>query len=210
VQKWANSAITLGATHLPNPHEGDTYTQELSRAIDGAYELYIAGGPNGDARLYEAFRRQARNVIWWKLRWDNQSLAHDVAIRAFRALRKFRGKSSASTWFYRIAKNEANRALKQDIKKRNREVALPVEAGDDRPVTELLAKPTNQDAALDVEQLSESLPREQLEVISRRLEGNTLEEIAKQTGVALGTARSRYRLAKKRMAQRVQKKKPRR
>jgi RNA polymerase sigma factor (sigma-70 family) len=196
---------------VPNPHEGDTYTQELSRAIDAAYELYRAGEPNGDKKLYDAFRKQARNVIWWKLLREDQALAHDVALRAFMALSKFRGKSRPSTWFYRIAKNEANRALEQDIEKRNRQVVIdPGGADDGLPVIELLAKPTNQDAALEVGQLSASLPREQLELISRLLEGYTVEEVARETGIALGTARSRHRLAKKKMAKRAHKKKPRR
>lgn len=196
---------------MPKPHEYDTYTQELSHAIDGAYELFRAGEPNGDMRLYEAFRKQARNVIWWKLRRDNQTLAHDVAIRAFKNLSKFRGKSRASTWFYRIAKNEANRELKHQIKKRNREVVIdPGGADGDRAVIELVAKPTNQDAALDVEQLSEDLPREQLEVISRIVQGYSLEEVAQATELPIGTVRSRHRLAKKKMAKRARKKKPRR
>jgi DNA-directed RNA polymerase specialized sigma24 family protein len=186
VQKWANSAIALGATHLPNELDKDTHTVQLSRKIDAAYKAYKAAGPNSEARLYEAFRAQARNVIWWKLKQDNPALEHDIAGRAFMALNKFRGACKASTWFYHIAKNEANRALKHYIEKRKREVPIdPVgEAGDGRPAIEPLARPTSQDAALDVAQLSEGLPREQLEVIARLVEGHTVEEVAKETGVA--------------------------
>jgi RNA polymerase sigma factor (sigma-70 family) len=208
--KMGNSAIALGATHLPNQPDKDTHTVQLSRKIDAAYKAYKVAGPNSEARLYEAFRAQAHNVIWWKIKLENPALEHDIAGRAFMALDKFRGACKVSTWFYRLAQNEANRALKQYIEKRNREV--PIDPGEEpvdyRLVNKLVAKPTNEDAALEVEQLSEALPREQLEVISRRLEGNTIEEVAKRTGVALGTARSRHRLAKKKMAERAHRKKP--
>ena len=195
---------------MPNPHEGETYTQGLSRAIDAAYELYRAGEPNGDTRLYEAFRAQARNVIWWKFRRENKALTDDIARRAFMALGKFRDESRASTWFYRIAKNEASRALKEDIEKRNREVVIDLgDADDDHLGIALMADSTNHGAKLYLEQLAEGLPREQLEVISRWLEGFSLDEVAQATGLPIGTVRSRHRLAKKKMAERAHKKKPR-
>lgn len=188
-----------------------TYTQRLSRAIDAAFIAYKAGEPNGDTRLYGALRAQARNVIWWSHQRNDQALEHDIARRAITEIGTFRGKSKVSTWFYRVAKNEAFRALKAHIEQRNRMVPIdPVGEDDDehrleRPV----AKPTNQDAKLDLEVLCEGLPREQGEVVSRLAEGYSLKDYAKSAGLPLGTARSRYRLAKQKMARRARKRKPR-
>jgi RNA polymerase sigma factor (sigma-70 family) len=198
---------------MPKAHdENPTHTKRLSRKIDAAYKTYKAQEPDAEKRLFEAFLAQARNVVGWKLRRDDKILAHDIATRARMAIDKFRERSKVSTWFYRIAQNEANRVLKQDIEKRNREVPIdPVDEADDgRPAIEPLARPTNQDAALDVAQLSEGLSKEQLDVIARLVEGYSVAEVAKDTGIPLGTARSRHRLAKEKMTERVHRKKPRR
>lgn len=137
----------------------ESYTQRLSREIDAAYEAYRPGEPEADTRLYEAFREQARNVIWQRLTLRVEPLEHDISSRAIIALKQFRGESRLSTWFYALAQNEVTEALSHRIEDRER--LVPLDAGKDeneKPEIQLEAKPTNQDAALDLDKLQRDLP----------------------------------------------------
>jgi RNA polymerase sigma-70 factor, ECF subfamily len=177
-----------------------TYTRRLSDAIDAAYEAYRAGEADSLERLVEAFSVQARNVIVHRLGSDDPTLEQQISHRAFMALKEFRGKSNLSTWFYRIAQNEANRELHRRIEFRDRHVPLDRGDGEDEgPEIQLEAKPANLDATLDLQKLRKSLPAEQDEVYRLMEQGFSLEEIAKQLGKPLGTIRSRYTLAKNKM-----------
>ena len=189
----------------------ESYTQRLSREIDAAYEAYKAREPDSEDLLHRAFTAQARNVATFHdLARFELTLAHDIASRAMLALPEFRGRSRLSSWFYRIAQNEVNRALRALIQKRTREVSIDLDPEDDHAsLLQLEAKSTNPDATIELERLQQRLSPEQAEVLALQVEGNTLEEIAERTGTPLGTVRSRNRLAKAR-ARRSTKKKKRR
>ncbi len=102
----------------------DSHTQGLSRSIDKAYADFKPGDVEGERRLYEAFLAQAKNVVAYKLRrWDTH-LARDIATRALLNLSTFAQKSRLSTWFYRIAQNEAAGRLKNDNKDRKHSLAI--------------------------------------------------------------------------------------
>jgi RNA polymerase sigma factor (sigma-70 family) len=188
-----------------------SYTQRLSRDIDAAYEAFKAGEPDNEGRIHRAFTAQARNVAsYHDVARFEASFANDIASRAMLALAKFRGRSRLSSWFYRIAQNELNRALRGLILKRKRDVSIDLDPEEDHAaLLELEAKPTNQEAIIELERLRQSLPPEQAEVLGLQLEGHTLEEIAEKTETPLGTVRSRNRLAKARARHRTKKKKRR-
>jgi DNA-directed RNA polymerase specialized sigma24 family protein len=61
-------------------------------------------------------------------------------------------------------------------------------------------------AKIALEKIRRGLPPRPADVISQSLEGHSLEDIAENNGVPVGTERSRYHLAKKKMAARMQKK----
>lgn len=187
---------------MPQPQdENATYTRQLSRKIDAAYEAYRAGEPDGDAQLYEAFRAQARNICTYHLGPNYRTLEHDITHRAIMGLKKFRGGSRVSTWFYEVAQNEANRALRRLIQDRNR--LVPLDADDEESQVEIEAKPINQDAALDLEKLQRELSTEQAEVLASLREGHSLAQVSRRMGTPLGTTRSRYRLAKLRAREKI-------
>lgn len=104
-----------------------------------------------------------------------------------------RHKSSVSTWLFRVARNRRIDALR-------RQKVLDIEPDD--PVL-VPAAPVHADDAIDgrlrderVRVALQSLPPEQVELI--RLSffvGRSHSEIAEQTGVPLGTVKSRIRLA---------------
>lgn len=119
------------------------------------------------------------------------------------ALVGFRGQSKLSTWFYRLAVNEVNRALKDRIVHRERFEPLVTREpdGEERELA-IEAKPDNHNARIDLEQLCRRLSPDQAELISLKQHGYSLEEIGQKTNEPLGTIRSRYRLAKNKLRKR--------
>lgn len=189
----------------------ETYTAGLSRDIDAAYAAYTPDNPESVEALYKALRAQASNIVWFHLGVDTPPmLVNDIVHRAILRLESFQGGSKISTWFCSLARNEVNRALRVLIQGRKRFVPIKGERilGEDREddLADQPAKPVNQDAVIEVEQVRKNLPDEQDEVVRLVLEGHSLEEIAQKLDVPLGTIRGRYRLAKQKMAQRARKK----
>ena len=184
----------------PLPKEGRTRTQRLSRTIDAVYEGYRPGEPDAETRLYEAFRAQARNVVWLTLNREDKALAQDIASRALMALDTFRGDCKISTWFFRIAINEGKRALKSHITNRNRLLPLIItgEDGEERD-RDIGAINDNHDARIDLDSIRERLPQKQADLITRKQKGYSLAEIAQETNEPLGTIRSRFRLVKEKV-----------
>jgi RNA polymerase sigma factor (sigma-70 family) len=179
--------------------EYSTYTQRLSTAIDEAFEGYEVGDLCAEEKLYNALHAQAHNVAIHHLDWNQvPAVERDIVHRAMMNLGSFRGKCRPSTWFYRLAVNEANRALRDHIIDRARLVPITTkdEEGEEQE-RQIEAKPTNYDASIDLEQLRRRLPPNQAELICLMQQGNSLEEIAQKTGKPVGTVRSRYRLMKK-------------
>jgi RNA polymerase sigma factor (sigma-70 family) len=196
--------------------EKDSYTQELSHAIDAAYSDYKPGEPAGEGRLYRALLAQADNVVFYRLQQRDRHLARDIARRAMVALQGFRGESKLSTWFYKIAQNEANRTLREFVEERKTSVPIDAhfatgsnEDASDPPELreqakqEYLASENARNAKLDFDELRRGLPPDQEAVIALVAEGHTLQEIAEKTGEPVGTIRSRYHLAKLKMAARA-------
>lgn len=98
------------------------------------------------------------NVTSYRLRLRDSALEHDIATKGLLGLRSFRGKSRLSTWFYRIAQNEAQRALRAWIEKRKRFISLPEDDPDEEsPHPPIAAIPANLDATLDLEKLQTGL-----------------------------------------------------
>ena len=80
----------------------------MSNADDRALvDACLAGDPGSFDVLVERHRRQVYQVCYRFVgnHEDASDLAQDVFIRAYRALRSFRGTSAFSTWLYRIAVN---------------------------------------------------------------------------------------------------------
>jgi len=185
------AAISMGIPLDAEP----SFTRQLSQEIDAAYEAYAAQQPYSEIRLYRTLRAQARNVVWSRLGAPDAPLEHDIATRAIQALKEFRGESQVSTWFYVLARREANRALRTLIQKRERFVPIETDEDDDMSEMAIPAAPANLDAPIDLERLMRNLPEKQAEVMRLHREGHSLQDIAERTGEPLGTIRGRYRLA---------------
>lgn len=181
--------------------EVPTYTQRLSSAIDKAFEEYKAGDVDAAAKLYKALQEQAHNVAIHHLDWKQVAVLEcDIVHRAMMALKDFRGQSRVSTWFYRLAVNEANRALRDQVN--DREHLVPLTTSDDEgeeQERQIEAKRIDHDAIIDLKRLRRRLPPNQAVVVALEQQGFSLSEIAQKMGVPLGTIRGRYRLLKKRV-----------
>ena len=102
-----------------------TYTGRLARKIDAAYEACKADEPGAQNRLHRAFLAQTRNIGRHKLRETyDDAVAQEAVHRAIHALKTFNGKSRLSTWFYRVALNEAFREQRMLLKKRDWEESI--------------------------------------------------------------------------------------
>lgn len=129
---------------------------------------------------------------------ESQDVAQEAFIRAYRAIKNFRGDSAFYTWLYRIAVNTAKNHLLARKRRPQADVALD----DDEQFTDDI------EALHDAETPETQLSRDQLkrvidEVIAsmseelrraiclREFEGRSYEEIADILGCPIGTVRSR-------------------
>lgn len=132
-------------------------------------------------------------------REDAEDLTQDVFVKAYQALRHFKGDSSFYTWVYRIA---VNRTINY-LKKRKRGAALSLDDMDqaverDPDYVELRARESPvRDASLSELQkkLNEALQtlseKHRTVVVMHDIQGVPHEEIARVLGCSEGTVRSR-------------------
>ncbi len=126
---------------------------------------------------------------------DAQDVVQDAALRALKYFGGFRGTtgSDGRAWFLAIVRNTAYTWRHQ----RHRNV-LVTEFNEELHSDHVA--PTDQAAAMDLQQAVDALPLEFREVIVlRELEGLSYKEISDVTGVPVGTVMSRLSRARKRL-----------
>jgi RNA polymerase sigma-70 factor (ECF subfamily) len=132
---------------------------------------------------------------------DALDVAQETFLKAYRAIRKFRGDSAFYTWLYRIAINTAKNHL-VSLSRRPQQTDIdmqPIELLDEGPGAMSLkenATPENLLLRDEIEhtvfQAIEDLPDDLRTAITlRELEGMSYEEIATTMGCPVGTVRSR-------------------
>jgi len=91
---------------------GQSRAAEWQLSVAGTTDAeLVARSLAGDSTAFDTLvERHRRNVYHVCYRFvgnheDASDLAQDVFLRAFRALRRFKGQSSVGTWLYRIAVN---------------------------------------------------------------------------------------------------------
>jgi RNA polymerase sigma-70 factor (ECF subfamily) len=142
----------------------------------------------------------ANNLARWLLGNDQdaEDVVQDAAIRAFDALRTFRG-GDGKAWFLTIVRNTSYNRLRQ--RKSHQTVEIPLE--------DIVAEGLNSDPealvirAWEAEELQAALDelpvafREM--VVLRELEDLSYKEIAAVTGMPIGTVMSRLARARQRL-----------
>jgi RNA polymerase sigma-70 factor, ECF subfamily len=134
-------------------------------------------------------------------RSEAEEVAQEVMLRAWRGITRFRGQSSYFTWLYRIAVNEANRALE---KRARRPAAVPIGARE----LQLPASPAH-DPARQAENselrralgqaLGELPPALRTAIVLRDVEGLSTQEAAGIAGVSQAAFKSRLHQARLRV-----------
>jgi RNA polymerase sigma-70 factor (ECF subfamily) len=125
-------------------------------------------------------------------------VAQEVMLRAWQGIPRFQGRSSYFTWLYRIAVNEANRALE---KRARRPATVPI-----GPDEVDLPTPRSQDPARQAEnnELRQALaaalamlpPSLRTAIVLRDVEGFSTQEAAEIAGVTQAAFKSRLHQAR--------------
>lgn len=173
----------------------------VSQALD--HDL-VARVQRGDTAAFDLLVRKYQHriaaVISRYIRdWSEvQDVAQDTFIRAYRAIRNFRGDAQFSTWLHTIAVNTAKNHLAANNRRPpgediDVEDAEQFESGlrlrdTDTPERELMRQQLEQTVVAAVE----ALPQDLREAITlREVEGMSYEDIAERMGCPIGTVRSR-------------------
>jgi len=167
----------------------------------------------GDVRafdeLVERYHDRIYNLTYnmTSNREDAEDLTQEIFVKAFKALPRFKGKSSFYTWLYRIAINKTINYRKK--RNRNRPISLDQfdqEIKTDETYHDLTAKGSplrninltelQQKLNAAMQTLSE---KHRAVLVMHDMQGIPHDEIAKVVGVSSGTIRSRLFYARRQM-----------
>jgi RNA polymerase sigma-70 factor (ECF subfamily) len=175
--------------------------------------VLVQGAKNGDLEAYDQLVRLYRERIYATIyhmtanHEDANDLAQESFIKAFQALKSFKGGSSFYTWLYRIAVNKTINFLKQ---RKNRVQMslndLDFNAEHDPDLVALISDKTPRREA-DLRELQEKLniallklsEPHRLVVVLHDVQGLSHDEIAKVMDCNIGTVRSRLFYARQQL-----------
>jgi RNA polymerase sigma-70 factor, ECF subfamily len=181
---------------------------QATQAEGPATEARLVGRAQaGDVAAFERLSSAYADRLFMMLlrllgdRSEAEDVAQEVMLRAWRNISRFQGRSSYFTWLYRIAVNEANRALDRRARRPagvplgERELELPGSPADD---------PSRQ---AEVSELRESLgqalaelpPPLRTAIVLRDIEGLSTQEAAEIAGVGQAAFKSRLHQARQRV-----------
>lgn len=168
------------------PSGGGTLLRDDDRAI---IESCRGGDSEAFGRLVERYQREVYRLCYRYVdnHEDASELAQDVFVKAYRALGRFRGDSSFSTWLYRIAVNTClNHRASAAFRLRGGE--LP-ELIDQRPGPgEGLER---EERARRVREAVSRLPRRQRETLILKIYHElSHEQVAEVLGSSVGTTKA--------------------
>jgi RNA polymerase sigma-70 factor (ECF subfamily) len=150
----------------------------------------LAGDPSAFDTLVERHRRNVYQVCYRFVgnHEDASDLAQEVFLRAFRALRRFKGQSSVGTWLYRIAVNVSlNRVSVKTPPSEPIDARQHVDTRGDPPGERML----RDERAARVRAAIAKLPRKQrVSVILRMYHEMSHQEIADTLGSTVGAVKA--------------------
>jgi RNA polymerase sigma-70 factor (ECF subfamily) len=168
-----------------------------------------ARDPRAFRLLVLRFQDRVHGLILRLLRHPEEAsdVAQEVFVTVFEKIDSYRGESALSTWIFRIAVNHAKNRLKYANRRHAgrqdsfEQMVTPPTSG---PLSAAIPRPdevaerTRVAAAVEAALMTlDEEPR--LMVMLRDIEGQTYEDIAAITGVALGTVKSRIHRARLRL-----------
>jgi RNA polymerase sigma-70 factor (ECF subfamily) len=176
-------------------HSADTEAGLIARAKAGDVAAFERLSGTYADRLFMLLLRLLGD------RRDAEDVAQEVMLRAWRAIGTFRGTSSYFTWLYRIAVNEANRALER---RGRRPASVPIGPGELRLPASGLDDPVrraeNRELRAALARAIGELPRElRTAIVLRDVEGLSTQDAADIAGVGQAAFKSRLHQARLRV-----------
>ncbi len=164
----------------------DELLKKLKRGDEKAFEQFVTEKQD---KIYSVCVNMLKNI------YDAQDAAQDTFIKAYRALKSFKGESSLDTWLTKIAVN----TCLDIIRRRHDTVDIDEVYG--------VADPRTPDGEYEadvrrraVRQSLARLPSELREVIVLKdIEGYSYEEISEILVINIGTVRSRLHRAREKI-----------
>ena len=167
----------------------------------------IARAQAGDVGAYERLSGAYADRLFMLLlrllgdRSEAEDVAQEVMLRAWRGIGGFRGTSSYFTWLYRIAVNEANRALE---KRGRRPPTVPIGPDELRLPGPATDDPSRQAEFNELRRalaqaLAELPPPLRTAIVLRDVEGLSTQEAAEIAGIGQAAFKSRLHQARLRV-----------
>jgi RNA polymerase sigma-70 factor (ECF subfamily) len=183
----------LAGQHAPDPP--DTEASLLARAQAGDVSAFERLSGQYADRLFMLLLRLLGD------RDEAADVAQEVMLRAWQGIARFRGQSSYFTWLYRIAVNEANRALE---KRGRRPAGVPIGADELQLPTSPADDPSRQAENSELRRalgraLAELPPALRTAIVLRDVEGFSTQEAAEIAGVSQAAFKSRLHQARLRV-----------
>lgn len=177
------------------PDSAETEASLLARAQ--------AGDVSAFERLSSAYADRLFMLLLRLLgdRSEAEDVAQEVMLRAWRGIARFQGQSSYFTWLYRIAVNEANRALE---KKARRPAGVSIGAQELQLPASPAYDPSRQAENSELRRvlgqaLAELPPALRTAIVLRDVEGLSTQEAAEIAGVSQAAFKSRLHQARLRV-----------
>ena len=170
----------------------------------------------GDKRAFDLlvlkYQQKVANLVARYIRdqSETQDVTQEVFIKAYRALKNFRGESAFYTWLYRIAINTAKNFLVAQARRPpgsdvDAETAEQLDVGSrlkEYATPESLV--LTDEIAATVKLALDGLPEDlRIAITLRELEGMSYEEIAEAMSCPIGTVRSRIFRAREAIEKRL-------
>jgi RNA polymerase sigma-70 factor (ECF subfamily) len=167
----------------------------------------VARAQAGDISAFERLSSAYADRLFMLLlrllgdRGEAEDVAQEVMLRAWRGIARFQGQSSYFTWLYRIAVNEANRALE---KKARRPAGVSIGPQELQLPASLAYDPSRQAENSELRRvlgqaLAELPPALRTAIVLRDVEGLSTQEAAEIAGVSQAAFKSRLHQARLRV-----------
>lgn len=172
-------------------------------------ERLVSLAQQGDRRAFSKLMRRHMNrvqALTYRMTGDRDmamDLTQETFLTAWEKISGFRGESSFSSWLFRIASNKTINFLKSSVRLKSNEMVAMIESAwydgqSADPHNELVSK----ELRVRVLEFMMNLPTQQRLAFELRFYKQLkFEEIARVTGSALGTVKTNYREAIKKLRQ---------
>ena len=169
--------------------------------------ILVARAQAGDVSAFEQLSGAYADRLFMLLlrllgdRSEAEDVAQEVMLRAWQGITRFRGQSSYFTWLYRIATNEASRALE---KRARRPAGLSIGAHELQLPASPAHEPSRQAENSELRQalgqaLAQLPPALRTAIVLRDAEGLSTQEAAEIAGVSQAAFKSRLHQARLRV-----------